>query len=97
VDMTSADRDEVAEDELDEDDEDEQEEDERAGHARRRVPLRDAGGGTKKPGEITGPGQLLPGPSPGRSDPAQITVFASNAGMGLQFAVAGALALRWCE
>jgi alanine dehydrogenase len=42
-------------------------------------------------------GQLLAGAFPGRASPAQVTVFANNTGMGLQFAAVGAGVLRRAE
>ncbi len=42
-------------------------------------------------------GDLLVGKFPGRSRPDQITVFANNTGMGLQFAAVGARALALAE
>jgi ornithine cyclodeaminase/alanine dehydrogenase-like protein (mu-crystallin family) len=45
-------------------------------------------------GEI---GDLLTGRFPGRSDRDQITVFANNTGMGLQFAAVGARALALAD
>jgi ornithine cyclodeaminase/alanine dehydrogenase-like protein (mu-crystallin family) len=42
-------------------------------------------------------GDLLVGRFPGRSHKDQITVFANNTGMGLQFAAVGARALALAE
>jgi len=42
-------------------------------------------------------GDLLAGRCPGRASPDQVTVFANNTGMGLQFAAVGAGALRRAE
>lgn len=42
-------------------------------------------------------GELLLGEAPGRSSPEEITVFANNTGMGLQFAAVGALVLERAE
>jgi alanine dehydrogenase len=53
--------------------------------------------GLKTFDEIVELGQLLLDRSTGRKDPEQITVFANNTGMGLQFAAVGACALRRCE
>ena len=53
--------------------------------------------GLKALDDIVELGQLLLDKSLGRKDPEQITVFANNTGMGLQFAAVGAYALRRCE
>ena len=53
--------------------------------------------GLKSFDDIVELGQLLLDESLGRKDPEQITVFANNTGMGLQFAAVGAYALRRCE
>jgi ornithine cyclodeaminase/alanine dehydrogenase-like protein (mu-crystallin family) len=53
--------------------------------------------GLKSFDDIVELGQLLLDKSLGRRDPEQITVFANNTGMGLQFAAVGAYALRRCE
>ena len=53
--------------------------------------------GRKTFDDIVELGQLLLDKSLGRKDPEQITVFANNTGMGLQFAAVGAYALRRCE
>ena len=53
--------------------------------------------GRKTLDEIVELGELLLDKSLGRKDPVQITVFANNTGMGLQFAAVGAYALRRCE
>lgn len=47
--------------------------------------------------EIGELGELLLGQVPGRSSPEEITVFANNTGMGLQFAAVGALVLARAE
>ena len=47
--------------------------------------------------QIAGLGELLLDPSLGRTDPEQITVFANNTGMGLQFAAVGAFVLDRAE
>jgi len=47
--------------------------------------------------EIGDLGSLLLGRLPGRTDPDQITVFANNTGMGLQFAAVGAHVLAAAE
>jgi ornithine cyclodeaminase/alanine dehydrogenase-like protein (mu-crystallin family) len=47
--------------------------------------------------EIVGLGDLLLNPSLGRSNTEQITVFANNTGMGLQFAAVGAFVLDRAE
>lgn len=47
--------------------------------------------------EIGELGELLLGKVPGRSSPEEITVFANNTGMGLQFAAVGALVLARAE
>jgi ornithine cyclodeaminase/alanine dehydrogenase-like protein (mu-crystallin family) len=53
--------------------------------------------GTKTWEEIGELGELLTGGHPGRERPDQITVFANNTGMGLQFAAVGARVLREAE
>src|SRR5207248_1231505 len=53
--------------------------------------------GTKTWDEIGELGELLVGRRPGRVRPEQITVFANNTGMGLQFAAVGARVLREAE
>ena len=53
--------------------------------------------GLKSFEDIVGLGELLLDPSLGRSDPEQITVFANNTGMGLQFAAVGAFVLERAE
>lgn len=53
--------------------------------------------GLKTYEQIVGLGELLLDPSLGRSDPEQITVFANNTGMGLQFAAVGAFVLDRAE
>jgi ornithine cyclodeaminase/alanine dehydrogenase-like protein (mu-crystallin family) len=53
--------------------------------------------GLKRFDDIVELGDLLLDKSLGRTDPEQITVFANNTGMGLQFAAVGAYALRRCE
>ncbi|HVY57457.1 MAG TPA: hypothetical protein VHA77_06365, partial [Xanthobacteraceae bacterium] len=40
---------------------------------------------------------LLAGNAPGRARPDQITIFANNTGMGLQFAAVGARVLELAE
>jgi ornithine cyclodeaminase/alanine dehydrogenase-like protein (mu-crystallin family) len=47
--------------------------------------------------EITELGTLLLGRAGGRTSPDQITLFANNTGMGLQFAAVGAYVLARCE
>jgi alanine dehydrogenase len=47
--------------------------------------------------EIADLGSLLLGRVPGRTSPDQITLFANNTGMGLQFAAVGAYVLARCE
>ena len=54
--------------------------------------------GVKKFEDIVELGELLLDPmSKGRQDPEQITVFANNTGMGLQFAAVGAYVLKAAE
>lgn len=53
--------------------------------------------GLKSFDDIADLGSLLAGMAPGRSDPDQITVFANNTGMGLQFAAVGAHVLARAE
>ena len=53
--------------------------------------------GHKSFDEIIDLGTLLAGAASGRSDPEQITVFANNTGMGLQFAAVGARILARAE
>jgi alanine dehydrogenase len=53
--------------------------------------------GLKTFDEIADLGALLLGDAPGRTDPEQITVFANNTGMGIQFAAVGAYVLARCE
>jgi len=53
--------------------------------------------GHKRFDDIVELGSLLLDPSLGRSDPEQITVFANNTGMGLQFAAVGAHVLERAE
>lgn len=53
--------------------------------------------GLKRWDDIAELGDVLCGRQPGRTDPEQITVFANNTGMGLQFAAVGARVLRQAE
>lgn len=53
--------------------------------------------GTKSWDDIGELGALLAGRSPGRTGPDQVTVFANNTGMGLQFAAVGSVVLRNAE
>jgi alanine dehydrogenase len=53
--------------------------------------------GLKSFDDIHDLGSLLLDPAKGRSDPQQITVFANNTGMGLQFAAVGAQVLAASE
>jgi ornithine cyclodeaminase/alanine dehydrogenase-like protein (mu-crystallin family) len=53
--------------------------------------------GLKKYEEIGELGELLLGKIPGRTRPDQITVFANNTGMGLQFAAVGALVFELAQ
>lgn len=53
--------------------------------------------GLKRYEDIASLGELLLDPSLGRTDPAQVTIFANNTGMGLQFAAVGASVLARAE
>ena len=53
--------------------------------------------GLKSYDDIVGLGDLLLDPKRGRTNPEQITVFANNTGMGLQFAAVGAFVLDRAE
>jgi ornithine cyclodeaminase/alanine dehydrogenase-like protein (mu-crystallin family) len=53
--------------------------------------------GRKSFDDIADLGTLLLGKAPGRTAPDQITLFANNTGMGLQFAAVGAYVLAKCE
>ena len=53
--------------------------------------------GLKKYEEIGELGELLLGKIPGRTKPDQITIFANNTGMGLQFAAVGALVFKLAQ
>jgi len=53
--------------------------------------------GLKKWEEIGELGDLLVGKFRGRTRPGQITIFANNTGMGIQFAAVGARALALAE
>jgi ornithine cyclodeaminase/alanine dehydrogenase-like protein (mu-crystallin family) len=53
--------------------------------------------GLKSFDDIADLGSLLLGKAAGRTSPEQITIFANNTGMGLQFAAVGAYVLAKCE